>query len=1440
MDHAFPPSPGPPSPPVNGALEALQRENEKLRRRLEEAGQALVDSRNRPVDAVEGAGFPVRQQAEARAQQELRETAFANRVLRAFVEQDGDALFDQVLGIVLEEMASHHGIFGYIAQPGHLFCPSLSKMLAACEVAGKCIHYPPEKWKGLWARALTEKRSFYTNDPPPLPAGHVIIHNNLATPILFRGEAIGLLNVANKEGGYSEGDRELLDRIAARVAPVLYAWIQRKLRDDERATAAAALQESEVKYRSLFESIDEGFCLIEVIFDGDEKAVDYRFLEINPAFKRHTGLFNARGCRMRELAPAHEEHWFETYGRIAMTGEAIRFQNEAAALGRWYDVYAWRHGAPGNRQVAILFNDISERKQAEGRLRASEARLDAVLQQLPVGVGLMDCNGRWVLSNPVMDALVPEAIPSTVPERRVRWRAFDAENRPVPPENWPGQRALRGETVSPGLEMIFTDDDGRERWMRVSAAPLRDAAGAILGATCVVQDIDVIRRSEQQVRESQATLQSFYDSAPMLMGIAELDGDRCVAVSGNPAAAAFFATTPGQLPGQTGPGLGNPAELERLWVESYRRSQDAGAPVKFEYEHPRPAGTCWLKATVAFIGLGPAGRPRFSFVAEDITARKRRELNASLLNEIGNELSVRSAPDDIVQIVGERLGKFLHASTCILADVDEANNEATIDYGWNATGIPSLRQTFRLAEYFGEEFLRAGRAGETVVVRDTARDPRANAEAYARLQLGAFVTVPFQRQGRWVANLTVTSREPREWRTDEIELVQEIASRVFPRVEHARAEAALRESEARFRLALNNSPVLVTMQDTKLVYQWVFNTRTRRPEECVGKTDVDLFAPDEAEAVIATKRQVLETGTELRRSFWLTSNGQRVFLDCYYEPVRDAAGQIVGVGGASVNLTEQKLAEDALARTTVLLETLLATAPLGFCYFDRDLRYVRINDRLAEMNGLPAAAHLGKTVGEIVPALSLEVQEITERILATGEAVVGHELSGETPAQPGVTRHWSETWYPVRDASGAIAGFGVIVEEITERKHAEAAQRESEERMQEALRVSRSFTFEWDPASDRVLRSNSCAPLLGLAGEEATAGTGQRYFQRVHPDDRERFVALLGRLQPGADRYETQYRIVRPGGDVTVLEESGRGFFDASSQLCRVIGVTTDITARHEAEAALRQSREDLDRAQAVGQIGSWRLDTRKDVLTWSDENYRIFGVPKGTPLSYESFLTAVHPDDREYVDAQWRAAMRGEPYDIEHRIVANGQVKWVREKAYLELEGDGQLLGGFGITQDITARKQAKHEREIAAQFLALVNASRGLRPLLQAATGFFREQCGCEAAGIRLKDGDDFPYFETQGFPAEFVRLENSLCCREPDGTVQRDHAGNPVIACMCGNVICGRTDPAKPFFTPAGSFWANSTSRLLATTSDADRQARTRNRCHGEGYESVALIA
>jgi PAS domain S-box-containing protein len=133
---------------------------------------------------------------------------------------------------------------------------------------------------------------------------------------------------------------------------------------------------SEERYRTLFESIDEGVCVIEMLYDHDGQPCDYRFLETNPAFSKHTGLAEAEGRTIRQLAPGLERHWFELYGGVAATGQSVRATNEARELGRWFDVYAARIGPPEQRRIAVVFNDITERRRGEEALREMAADLE--------------------------------------------------------------------------------------------------------------------------------------------------------------------------------------------------------------------------------------------------------------------------------------------------------------------------------------------------------------------------------------------------------------------------------------------------------------------------------------------------------------------------------------------------------------------------------------------------------------------------------------------------------------------------------------------------------------------------------------------------------------------------------------------------------------------------------------------------------------------------------------------------------------------------------------------------------------------------------------------------------------------------------------------------------------------------------------------------------
>ncbi|HEU4502322.1 MAG TPA: histidine kinase, partial [Nitrospira sp.] len=257
-----------------------------------------------------------------------------------------------------------HGFLGTVCKSAADACQYLTAGAGALLVTEEALELPqmPELLQGL-------------NGQPPWSELPMIVltrggESRLAELLHLVAQAAGSLTLLERP----LGEATLLRSVEVALRARRRQYQVRDLLEQQRIVHKE-LRESEEKYRSLFESIDQGFCTIEVLFDERDEPVDYRFLSVNPCFERQTGIANAVGRRIREVVPLHEDHWFQTYGKIAKTGEAMRFEREAAQLRRHYDVFAWRLGEPAERKVAVLFNDISERK-------ASQARLERFTEEL--------------------------------------------------------------------------------------------------------------------------------------------------------------------------------------------------------------------------------------------------------------------------------------------------------------------------------------------------------------------------------------------------------------------------------------------------------------------------------------------------------------------------------------------------------------------------------------------------------------------------------------------------------------------------------------------------------------------------------------------------------------------------------------------------------------------------------------------------------------------------------------------------------------------------------------------------------------------------------------------------------------------------------------------------------------------------------------------------
>ena len=340
----------------------------------------------------------------------------------------------------------------------------------------------------------------------------------LETPEGLPLGTVCVLDTRPRPEGISERQRMTLELLARQAMTQLELRRAIALRD-ERATALlaevaarreleASLRSSEQRYRALFDAIDAGFCIIEMLFEG-ERAVDYRFVEVNRAFERQTGLVDAAGKRMRTMVPTHEQHWFDIYGRVAVTGQPIRFENEAAALGFWYDVQAFRIGAPEEHRVAVLFNDISERRRAETALKRLNETLEAQVEARTAELNLMwrtspdlmleiDFAGVFRRVNPAWTALLGYEEHELVGHH---------VNEFVLPEHH-DDTVEAYETAAAGslaqIENRYRHKDGSVRAIAWRAAPAGGMTYAVgRDITAEVEQRERLRQTEDQLRQAQ-------------------------------------------------------------------------------------------------------------------------------------------------------------------------------------------------------------------------------------------------------------------------------------------------------------------------------------------------------------------------------------------------------------------------------------------------------------------------------------------------------------------------------------------------------------------------------------------------------------------------------------------------------------------------------------------------------------------------------------------------------------------------------------------------------------------------------------------------------------------------------------------------------------------------------------------------------------------------
>jgi PAS domain S-box-containing protein len=403
-------------------------------------------------------------------------------------------------------------------------------------------------------------------------------------------------------------------------------------------------------------------------------------------------------------------------------------------------------------------------------------------------------------------------------------------------------------------------------------------------------------------------------------------------------------------------------------------------------------------------------------------------------------------------------------------------------------------------------------------------------------------------------------------------------------------------------------------------------------------------------------------------------------------------------------IAERKQLEEALRESEAHYRGLLESQLDLIVRVDLEGRFTFANDAYCQKFGLKCEEILGKEGFQplVHPEDLPHTLEVMKALYQPPYRVLVEQRAFAVEGIRWV--EWQDS--AIRDETGKVVEIQAIGRDITERKQAEDALRESEQRLKRAQEIAHLGSWELDLVMNQLTWSDEVYRIFGLQPQEFAA-TYEAFLEAVHPQDRAAVDnAYSGSIREGRDSYEIEHRVVRRStGEIRIVHEKCEHFRNQDGQIIRSIGMVHDITERIQVEAALRESEKSLQRAQQVAHVGSWSWYIPENRLKWSDEMYRIFGIDRETFSGYlpDVIARAIHPDDRAAVEhSNLSVIQNNKPIPLEYRIIWSDQtVRYVwAEAADLILDRDGKPLLLTGIVQDITERKRAEAEIASLAKF--------------------------------------------------------------------------------------------------------------------------------------------
>ena len=1077
--------------------------------------------------------------------------------------------------------------------------------------------------------------------------------------------------------------------------------------------AEVALRESEERYRTLFDTMDQGYCVIEMLAGpGGEPNHDFRYLQVNPAFERHTGFVGAVGRTIREVVPDIDAHWPERYGAVADTGVPARFVDPVAALGRWFDVYAARQGGPDSHQVAVLFSDITARKQADDALKDSEERYRALIELSPQLVWAADPAGRATYYSQAWQEYTGLSADDGSGDG---WAAVvHPDDLSAVGEAWMAAVATGNDYQT---ECRLRRADGGYRWHLNRARLVRDAGGLPSRWIGVAVDIEDRKRAEERLGASEARFRGLTDTVPQVVWEAAPDGRLTFLnqyfedYTGRPAGDALgLAEQWGQVI--------RPDHLPRvaaLWGDAVK----GGAPYHDLYPLRRADGAFrWFQARGRLL-RSPDGTPdRWVGTATDVHDRV--------------------AAEEALAATQRTLTMSLAAANAGVYNWDLATDKVTVRTAHpTSQGVLTTSRPVRYEQWVSRIHPDDRGRAEAVV-----RAARLDRRPFALQYRGGDPDAGY----RWVE-----SRGQFEYAPDGTPL-RAVGVRLDVHDRKA-AEEAAHKADLEFRAMADSIPQLAWMTRPDGYIDW-YNSRWYEYtgttlEQMQGRGWQAVHDPAEVGRVTEKFQAHVELGIPWEDTFPLRgADGVYRWFLSRARPIRDDAGSVVRWFGTNTDVTAQRQLEadlravgerfrflDQLGQATReadALATLATTARLlgGHLHATRcayadvfadgnrfAIRHDWTDGAASTVGEYSLDLFGGRAAADMRAGRPLVVRDVDAELGPAGGADMFNAIGikaivccplvkgGRLVAMMAVHQAAPRDWTP--------AEIGLVTEVVErtwahgERARAEDAAREASDRFRTLAESVPALVWTAPPHGPADYHSSRWAEFTGRPLDGLAAGG---WLASVHPADRPATAAAWDRANVSGEPFAVEYRLRRADGAYRWQLAQALPQRGADGAAVRWYGTVTDIDDQKRLQGELRAVSDRFRTlTEAIPQM-VWNADADGRV-SYVNSRWQAYTGLSQAESGSGWWRKLGHPADVPAADAAWASAANTEAAPIRQELrlrrAVDGVYRWFSMDVVPLRRPDGSLDQWIGSLSDIHDLKTADEAiRASEAKFRQLVEA--------------------------------------------------------------------------------------------------------------------------------------